>query len=133
MVRMANLVRHPNHTIRQYAMDCLSKLHTPQQIARWGQPATLLVNFWSISSQVMSALARHMLDSDEEECKALLTLLIKLLASRSDFLRKQAVSSTQKGEWMVSFTISFDSWASYRARLPLKACVNVCKRRSPLK
>ncbi|KAI8328834.1 hypothetical protein BC941DRAFT_216115 [Chlamydoabsidia padenii] len=98
MVCMANLFQHHNHTIRQYAIDCLSKLHTTHHITRWGPATTLMSTFWTISSQVIYSLARQMLDdkSNEEDIKALLTMLCKLLESRGEFLRKHT-GSTQEG------------------------------------
>ncbi|CAO3589215.1 unnamed protein product [Absidia cylindrospora] len=90
MMCIANLFQHPDHTIRHYAFDCLSKLHHPSNITRWGSSLTRMSNFWCISSQVIFCLARQMLDDkkNEEGVKALLTLLKKLLKSRGDFLRK---------------------------------------------
>ncbi|KAI8068638.1 hypothetical protein BC940DRAFT_298677 [Gongronella butleri] len=95
MVWMANLFQHYDPTIRQYAIDDLSKLHSVPNIAHWSPTDSLVPTFWSISSQVTFTLARHALDERQAEdgIKALLSLLIKLLQSRVDFLRKTTSAS----------------------------------------
>jgi neurofibromin 1 len=96
MVGIANLFQHTDSTIRQYAIDCLSKLHSAHTIPRWGPQEAIIPTFWSISSKVIFSLARQMLDDkkSEEEIKALLNLLKKLLKSRCEFMRKHWVSQS---------------------------------------
>ncbi|KAI8097774.1 uncharacterized protein BX664DRAFT_356981 [Halteromyces radiatus] len=98
MLCIANLFQHQDHNIRQNAVDCLSKLHSIDAIPSWGSSTTLMSNFWSISSQVIFSLARQMLDEKQTEdgIKSLLNLVMKLLKSRAEFLRKQ-MESTNEG------------------------------------
>ncbi|CAO3639828.1 unnamed protein product [Cunninghamella echinulata] len=90
MICIANIAQYPDNHIRQCAMDCLAKLHNINNIIHWGPKATIMSNFWSISSQVIFSLARQMLDNklNEDTVKALLTLMMKLLEARNEFLRK---------------------------------------------
>ncbi|KAF7721136.1 Ras GTPase activating protein ira2, partial [Apophysomyces ossiformis] len=89
MTGLAHLVQHPDYTIHQGAGECLFKLHLSDYIVKWGPKASMMVNFWRISSQAVFALARQMLDNKrgEEGLKSLLDLLIKLLHARNDHLR----------------------------------------------
>ncbi|KAI8142067.1 hypothetical protein BJV82DRAFT_159057 [Fennellomyces sp. T-0311] len=88
MTGMANLFQHYDQGIRQLASECLSKLHLANNIIRWGPEENLMTNFWRISSKVVFVLAKQILDNKqgEEGLKSLLTLLMKLLAARNDFL-----------------------------------------------
>ncbi|KAI9005808.1 hypothetical protein CLU79DRAFT_712957 [Phycomyces nitens] len=93
MTGVANLIQHPDQSVRHSAMECLAKLHTTSHISQWGPRNSNVVNFWRISSQIVFALARQILDSkqSEESPKSLLELLMKLLIARNDFLRKYQV------------------------------------------
>ncbi|KAI7858100.1 hypothetical protein BDC45DRAFT_434174 [Circinella umbellata] len=88
MTGMANLFQHYDQGIRQLASECLYKLHLPGNIARWGHEADIMTNFWRISSKVVFVLAKQILDNKQGEdgLKALLTLLMKLLVARNEFL-----------------------------------------------
>ncbi|KAG0184581.1 Ras GTPase activating protein ira2 [Apophysomyces sp. BC1034] len=89
MTGLAHLIQHPDYTIHQGAGECVYKLHLSGHIIKWGPEATMMVNFWRISSQAVFSLARQMLDNKrgEEGLKMLLDLLMKLLLARNDYLR----------------------------------------------
>ena len=95
MTGMANLFQHYDQGLRQLASECLSKLHLANNIIHWGPEETLMTNFWRISSKVVFVLAKQILDNKqgEEGLKSLLTLLMKLLAARNDFLGNNQASS----------------------------------------
>ena len=88
MTGMANLFQHYDQGIRQLASECLAKLHLSANIARWGHEANIMTNFWRISSKVVFVLAKQILDNKQGEdgLKSLLTLLMKLLVARNEFL-----------------------------------------------
>lgn len=90
MVSMANLSQHYDHIICQLASECLSKLHTAENIPHWGPKLRTMFSFWRISSQVVFVIAKQILDNKqgEEGLKSLLNLLTKLLLARNDFLDK---------------------------------------------
>ncbi|KAI9489055.1 hypothetical protein BDB00DRAFT_771458 [Zychaea mexicana] len=94
MIGMANLFQHYDQGIRQLASECLSKLHLSDNIVRWGPESKTMINFWRISSKVVFVLAKQILDNKqgEEGLKSLLTLLIKLLSARNEFLGNNQVS-----------------------------------------
>jgi neurofibromin 1 len=93
MVGLATLFQHPTQTIRLAAGELLIKIHQPDHIAQWGPQSTIMYNFWQISSQAVFVLARQMLEhkSNEENIKALLGLLHKLLKTRNAFLKANKV------------------------------------------
>ena len=89
MSSMISLLRYPDRRIRNAAIDCLSQLHSAENVRHWGPSSTLTNNFWKISSQTIATMARQILDfrQNEELSKNLLELLSKILVSRNTFLR----------------------------------------------
>ncbi|CAG8470540.1 8562_t:CDS:10 [Ambispora gerdemannii] len=78
-----------SQVIRTIAAETLLQLHDPDYIERWGPPENKMDNFWCISSQVMLAVARQVVDSKEREegTKYMLELLYQLLVKRNEFLK----------------------------------------------
>ncbi|KAI7901148.1 uncharacterized protein BX663DRAFT_457281 [Cokeromyces recurvatus] len=89
MVAITNCLRIQNQFIRDAAAVCLYKLHQPSYILEWSSSPNFIESFWKISSQVMFALAKQLLDNREKEdgLRRLLELLKKLFESRNEFLR----------------------------------------------
>ncbi|KAI9597754.1 hypothetical protein BDF19DRAFT_434347 [Syncephalis fuscata] len=80
----------PDPLIRTNAAEALLELHKPAFINQWGPPHLIMKSFWSISSQVMLAVARHILNFKEREdgTRYALELLQQLLVRRNEFLRE---------------------------------------------
>ncbi|CAI2172941.1 5991_t:CDS:10 [Funneliformis geosporum] len=85
-----------NNTIRTTAAETLSELHNLEYIEKWGPEDMTMDSFWTISSQVMLAIARQILEfrEREESIRNLLELLLQLFARRNDFLRVHREEST---------------------------------------
>ncbi|POG62935.1 hypothetical protein GLOIN_2v1784706 [Rhizophagus irregularis DAOM 181602=DAOM 197198] len=85
-----------DNAIRSIAADTLLELHNLEYIERWGPEDKIMYSFWSISSQVMLAIARQILDykEREESTKHLLDLLLQLFIRRNQFLKKHKEEST---------------------------------------
>ncbi|KAI8370897.1 hypothetical protein EDC96DRAFT_502763 [Choanephora cucurbitarum] len=103
MSSMISLLRYPDRRVRNAAIDCLSQLHSAENVRHWGPSSTLTNNFWKISSQTIATMARQILDfrQNEELSKNLLELLSKILVSRNTFLRnimEMSYESTDVGE-----------------------------------
>ncbi|KAI8994897.1 hypothetical protein BDB01DRAFT_714840 [Pilobolus umbonatus] len=90
MVSMVNLLRHHEQRIRRCAMDCLIELHDSKFIRCWGPVESKISNFWKISFETVSSIARQILDTRQHEIvlKALLELLSKIMISRISFLNE---------------------------------------------
>lgn len=88
----------PIPLIRLTAAECLLQLHDPVYITRWGLEENFMETFWNISSNVMLAVARQILETKEKEegLKAMLDLLRRLLMLRNEFLELNQVSVAQK-------------------------------------
>ncbi|KAI8394136.1 uncharacterized protein BYT42DRAFT_553510 [Radiomyces spectabilis] len=89
MTGMIALLQHNDPLIRQAASECLAKLHDPASIVHWGPKTGNMRNFWRVSSQVIFALAKNVLDikQNDDSLKGLFSLLLKLLKTRNAFLR----------------------------------------------
>ncbi|KAI9475616.1 MAG: hypothetical protein EXX96DRAFT_506141 [Benjaminiella poitrasii] len=89
MVAITNCLREQNQFVRDAAAMCLFKLHQPSYILEWSPAPHFMDSFWKISSQVVFALAKQLLDTREKDdgLKRLLELLKKLFESRNEFLR----------------------------------------------
>ncbi|KAI7872193.1 hypothetical protein BDF14DRAFT_1757760 [Spinellus fusiger] len=95
MIGIANLVQHPEDSIRKAAAECLSKLHGISMIEKWSSDLSPVPSFWRISSHIMFTIARYILDCNSDlGPKPLLSLLVSLLSSRNDFLRRHQHSAT---------------------------------------
>lgn len=89
MTSIANLMKHQDRRMRQAAVDCLTQLHDPSTIIHWGPSNSIMSTFWKISSQVVSSIARQILDNtrqNEELMNALFDLLSNTLDARNSFL-----------------------------------------------
>ncbi|KAI8357236.1 hypothetical protein BD560DRAFT_197971 [Blakeslea trispora] len=103
MNSIISLLRYPDRRVRKAAMDCFSQLHSAENIFHWGPSSTLTNNFWKISSQTITTMARQILDfrQNEELSKNLLELLSKILVSRNTFLHnimEPSYESTDVGD-----------------------------------
>jgi hypothetical protein len=80
----------PDPLIRTNAAEALLELHKPEYIEQWGPPESIMKFFWPISSRVMLAVARHILNLKDREdgTHEALALLKQLLIQRNEFLRK---------------------------------------------
>ncbi|KAI8078349.1 hypothetical protein BDF21DRAFT_43098 [Thamnidium elegans] len=89
MVAITNCLREQNQYVRDAAAMCLFKLHSPNYILEWSPTPNFMESFWRISSQVVFALAKQLLDNRERDdgLKRLLELLKRLFESRNEFLR----------------------------------------------
>ncbi|RIA90709.1 hypothetical protein C1645_875920 [Glomus cerebriforme] len=85
-----------DNAIRTTAAETLLELHNLEYIEQWGPEDKKMYSFWSISSQVMLAIARQILEykEREESTKYLLELLLQLFNRRNQFLRKHKEEST---------------------------------------
>ncbi|KAL1920332.1 uncharacterized protein VTP21DRAFT_1478 [Calcarisporiella thermophila] len=79
----------PVTAVRTSAAELLLQLHSPAYIDKWGSEDAKMSSFWTISSQVLLAVARKILDYKEREegTKHTLELLLKLLVRRNEFLK----------------------------------------------
>jgi neurofibromin 1 len=91
MVGLTNWLRDPSPALRNNAAETLLSLHKPVYMEQWGAAGDAMRSFWIISSQVMLALARQLLEYKErdEGLRLTLDLLMQLLVLRNDFLRKK--------------------------------------------
>jgi hypothetical protein len=90
MIAITNCLRDSITCVRNAAAECLYKLHAPDYIMLWGTPDRYMESFWKISSQVLFALAKQLLDCREREngLRKLLGLLKRLLTLRNKFLEQ---------------------------------------------
>ncbi|CAJ0756188.1 22464_t:CDS:2, partial [Entrophospora sp. SA101] len=86
---MTLCVNDYNPVIRTTAAETLLKLHDLKYIEQWSPNGKKMRNFWAISSQVMLAIARQILEykEPEESTKYLLDLLLQLFKRRNEFLK----------------------------------------------
>ncbi|KAI8972992.1 hypothetical protein BDB01DRAFT_839035 [Pilobolus umbonatus] len=100
MVAITNCLREPNQYVRDAAATCLYQLHSTDYIKEWSPSNNFMESFWIISSQVVFALAKQLLDNRDKEdgTKRLLELLKKLFESRNDFLKKYQDIAMQGSE-----------------------------------
>ncbi|KAJ1927924.1 Ras GTPase activating protein ira2 [Tieghemiomyces parasiticus] len=82
--------REPVTTIRSMAAFTVLALHEPVYVESWGPPGSLMPSFWTISSQVLLAVAREILDFNdrEEGAKFMLYVLLRLLMKRNQVLQR---------------------------------------------
>ncbi|KAJ1987203.1 Ras GTPase activating protein ira2 [Dimargaris cristalligena] len=82
--------REPVTTIRSMAAFTVLSLHDAVYIEKWGPEGMMMKSFWTISSQVLLAVAREILDFNdrEEGVKFMLYILLRLLAKRNQFIQK---------------------------------------------
>ncbi|KAI8983424.1 hypothetical protein BDB01DRAFT_790689 [Pilobolus umbonatus] len=90
MVSITNCLRDSSAAIRDAATECLHKLHTPECILLWGKPDDFIESYWKISSQVLYALAKQLLDTKEHDnrLRKLLELLKRLLVAQNNLFEQ---------------------------------------------
>ncbi|CAG8508989.1 2177_t:CDS:10 [Funneliformis mosseae] len=93
---IALCVNDYNNIIRTTAAETLLELHNLEYIVKWGPEDMTMDNFWLISSQVMLAIARQILEFTEREdnIRYLLELLLQLFVRRNEFLKVHREIST---------------------------------------
>ncbi|CAJ0836147.1 20802_t:CDS:10 [Entrophospora sp. SA101] len=93
---MTLCVNDHNPVIRTTAAETLIKLHDLKYIEQWSSNDKRMRSFWVISSQVMLAIARQILEykEPEESTKYLLDLLLQLFKRRNEFLKAHKAQLT---------------------------------------
>ncbi|KAI8974377.1 hypothetical protein BDB01DRAFT_807208 [Pilobolus umbonatus] len=91
MTGLASLFQHPVYIIRHNAQELLLKMTEDTYIAQYG--THLMPSFWKVSSQMIYTLARQILENknNEDNIRAVLALIIKLLTARNTFLKSKVV------------------------------------------
>ncbi|KAI8384889.1 uncharacterized protein BYT42DRAFT_563965 [Radiomyces spectabilis] len=108
LTTVAYLLRDKRSSIRRAAADCLLELHNAQFMTQWtATDALMMPTFWRISSQVVTIVAKQLLDhiDTSDQLKLLLKLLYGLSAQRQVFLRsheEMAAPDITKKEWLQS-------------------------------
>ncbi|KAI8388661.1 uncharacterized protein BYT42DRAFT_242275 [Radiomyces spectabilis] len=99
MKYITKLLQHGDKRISLAAGECLVKLHGSCYIEHWGTAQSLMTNFWRISSSVVYAIARQILEysQNEDRLKSRLLLLIKVFTARGDFMKKGHQNTAAEG------------------------------------
>lgn len=118
--------------MRRCAVDCLTQLHGSSIIKHWGPSATVMSNFWKISSQTILSIARQILDNrtNEDYLKSLLDILSKILISRNTFLGSVMVSNkVQEHQGKKHMQMKHTHTHAHRRthRLRIQKQMSVCK------
>ncbi|CAG8450213.1 2329_t:CDS:10 [Ambispora leptoticha] len=96
IICITHCLNNSNQAIRTIAAETLLELHDPDYIEKWGPSENKMFNFWCVSSQVMLAVARQIVELKEREegAKYMLELLHQLLIKRNEFLKANREMAT---------------------------------------